>query len=76
MATRFSENKCVIYIIASLQWNLIIKRSDITRPSNNKVILLVPALCISLVFFYRLATRTKKFESTSPALQTLHWLRI
>ena len=31
-----------------IQWNLIIKRSDITKPSYNKVIWLVPALCISL----------------------------
>ena len=31
------------------QWNLIIKRSDITKPSNNKVILLVPAI-MSLFF--------------------------
>ena len=27
-----------------VQWNLVIKRSDITKPSYNKVILLVPAL--------------------------------
>ena len=55
-----------IYIIASLyfkrpcglsnsillvQWNLVIKRSDITKPSYNKVILLVPALSISLFFY-------------------------
>ena len=31
-----------------LQWNLVIKRSDITKPSYNKVILVVPALYISL----------------------------
>ena len=37
-----------LYII---QWNLIIKRSDITKPSYNKVILLVPALYISLFFY-------------------------
>ena len=36
-----------LYII---QWNLVIKRSDITKPSYNKVILLVPALYISLFF--------------------------
>ena len=30
-----------------IQWNLVIKRSDITKPSYNKVILLVPALYIS-----------------------------
>ena len=34
-----------------IQWNLIIKRSDITKPFYNKVILLVPALYISLFFF-------------------------
>ena len=33
-----------------IQWNLVIKRSDITKPSYNKVILLVPALYISLFF--------------------------
>ena len=33
-----------------VQWNLIIKTSDITKPSYNKVILLVPALYISLFF--------------------------
>ena len=31
-----------------IQWNLVIVRSDITKPSYNKVILLVPALYISL----------------------------
>ena len=31
----------------TLQWNLVIKRSDITKPSYYKVILLVPALYIS-----------------------------
>ena len=35
----------------TLQWNLVIKRSDITKPSYNKVILLVPALYISLFFY-------------------------
>ena len=35
-----------------IQWNIVIKRSDITKPSYiNKVILLVPAIYISLVFF-------------------------
>ena len=33
-----------------IQWNLVIKRSDITKPSYNKVILLVPSLYISLFF--------------------------
>ena len=33
-----------------IQWNLVIKRSDITKPSYNKVILLVPVLYISLFF--------------------------
>ena len=35
---------------SQIQWNLIIKRSDITKLSYNKVILLVPALYISLHF--------------------------
>ena len=39
-----------------IQWNLVIKRSDITKPSYNKVILLVPALYISM-FFYPDITR-------------------
>ena len=34
-----------------VQWNLVIKRSDITKPCYNKVILLVPALYISLFFY-------------------------
>ena len=34
-----------------IQWNLVIKRSDITKPSYNKVILLVPALYSSLFFY-------------------------
>ena len=34
-----------------VQWNLIIKRLDITKPSYNKVILLVPALYISLFLY-------------------------
>ena len=34
-----------------IQWNLVIKRSDITKPSYNKVILLVPALSISLFLY-------------------------
>ena len=33
-----------------IQWNLVIKRSDITKPSYNKVILWVPAFYISLFF--------------------------
>ena len=37
--------------ISYVQWNLVIKRSDITKPSYNKVILLVPALYISLFFY-------------------------
>ena len=38
---KFSQN---------IQWNLVIKRSDITKPSYNKVILLVPILYIPLFF--------------------------
>ena len=34
----------------TVQWNLVMKSSDITKPSYNKVILVVPALCISLFF--------------------------
>ena len=34
-----------------VQWNFIIKRSDITKPSYNKVILLVPALYSSLFLY-------------------------
>ena len=37
--------------ILHVQWNLVIKRSDITKPSYNKVILVVPALYISLFFY-------------------------
>ena len=33
-----------------IQWNLVIKRSDITKPSYNMVIFRVPALYISLFF--------------------------
>ena len=38
-------------ITLNIQWNLVIKRSDITKPSYNKVILLVPSLYISLLFY-------------------------
>ena len=34
-----------------IQWNLVITRSDITKSSYNEVILLVPALYISLFFY-------------------------
>ena len=34
-----------------IQWNLVIKRLDITKPSYNKVILVVPALYISSLFY-------------------------
>ena len=34
-----------------IQWNLVIMRSDITKSSYNEVILLVPALYISLFFY-------------------------
>ena len=37
--------------VVHVQWNLVIKRSDITKPSYNKVILLVPAIYISLFFY-------------------------
>ena len=52
---RKSLNKCVETMSEQksfvLQWNLVIKRSDIIKPSYNKVILLVPALYISLFFY-------------------------
>ena len=38
--------------LLNIQWNLVIKRSDITKPSYNKVILLVPAIYSSLSVFY------------------------
>ena len=41
-----SLTEFAIYYV--VQWNLVTKRSDITKPSYNKVILLVPALYISL----------------------------
>ena len=44
-----------------VQWNLVIKRSDITKPSYNKVILLVPALYISL-FVYPDITRNLTYN--------------
>ena len=34
-----------------VQWNLVITRLDITKSSYNEVILLVPALYISLFFY-------------------------
>ena len=34
----------LIHLAMSVQWNLAIKSSDITKPSYNKVIILVPAL--------------------------------
>ena len=34
-----------------VQWNLVITRSDKTKSSYNEVILLVPALYISLFFY-------------------------
>ena len=34
-----------------IQWNLIIKRLDITKPSYNKVILLVPSSLYFFVFY-------------------------
>ena len=44
------ECSCAQATIYTIKWNLVIKRSDITIPSYNKVILLVPALYISLFF--------------------------
>ena len=40
-----------IHINYQIQWNLVITRSDITKSSYNEVILLVPALYISLFFY-------------------------
>ena len=39
-------------MVKAVQWNLVIKRSDITKPSYNKVILLVSALYSSFDFFF------------------------
>ena len=47
---------CCCFNETLVQWNLVIKRSDIAKRSYNKVILLVPALYISL-FFYPDITR-------------------
>ena len=48
----YTSGKTELYLYRNVvQWNLVIKRSDITKPSNNKVILLVPALYISLLFY-------------------------
>ena len=41
-----------------IQWNLVIKRSDITKSSYNKVILLVPALYISVFYPIFVVPRT------------------
>ena len=41
----------VVHRANVVQWNLVIKRSDITKPSYNKVNLLVPILYISLSFY-------------------------
>ena len=45
------ESELQVSLPHIVQWNLVIKRSDITKPSYNKVILLVPALYISLFFY-------------------------
>ena len=42
--------KSVIIIILKVQWNLVIKRSDIAKPSYKKVIWVVPTLYIPLFF--------------------------
>ena len=44
------SRKCLEVPIRKIQWNLVITRSDITISSYNEVILLVPALHISLFF--------------------------
>ena len=52
-----SSSKFLIVYLQSLanketvQWNLVITRSDKTKSSYNEVILLVPALYISLCFY-------------------------
>ena len=38
------------YTNIKVQWNIVIKNLDITKPSHNEVILLVPALYICLFF--------------------------
>ena len=45
------DSPTILYLSHQLQWNLVIKRSDITKPSYNKVIFLVPALYIYLFFY-------------------------
>ena len=40
-----------LLVLNGIQWNLVIERSDITKPTYNKVILLVPALYISLFLY-------------------------
>ena len=48
----FGTKKITLYCLEFvIQWNLVIKRSDITKPSYNKIILLVPALYIPLFFY-------------------------
>ena len=41
---------CILSFIL-IQWKLVTKRSDITKPSYNTVILLVPAFYITLLFY-------------------------
>ena len=44
---------CALNLL-QIQWNLVIKRLDITKPSYNKVILLVPTLYTSLFLYPRI----------------------
>ena len=54
-----------VFLSVLVQWNLVIKRSDITKPSYNKVILLVPALYF---VFYHDITRNLIYEVISTIL--------
>ena len=53
--------------IHHVQWNLVIKRSDITKPSYNKVFLLVPAHYIYIFFlpWYNKKPDIKRYFSWS-----------
>ena len=46
-----NSRACFKSAFNSNTWNLVIKWSDVTKPSYNKVILLVPALYISLFLY-------------------------
>ena len=47
-----------------MQWNLVIKRSDITKPSYKKVILLVPFVMVLAQYRAETADRLGKPSDT------------